>query len=133
MKKHGVALLILTMVALTGLASAQRITAQVPFEFVANGKTMPAGECKIDFQANGQNALWVSSGGKHTYALSQNSLSSSGQTSLVFHRYGDRYFLAAINRDGHTEGYSIPMGKVESELRAQNVTENDVMLVASAE
>lgn len=136
MKKHGVALLILTMVALTGLASAQRmITAQVPFDFVANGKTMPAGECKIEVQGNGQTALWISSGGQHTFALPQDSVLSkaSGQTSLVFHRYGDRYFLAAIQREGRAEGYVIPMGKVESELRAQNVTERDMTLIASAE
>ena len=44
-KKHNATLLILMLVGLTGLVQAQmstRFKAQVPFDFVANGKTMPA-------------------------------------------------------------------------------------------
>lgn len=44
-KKHTATLLILMLVGLTGLVHAQmdtKIKAQVPFNFVANGKTMPA-------------------------------------------------------------------------------------------
>ena len=54
-KKHTATLLILMVLGLTGLVHAQMhtmIKAQVPFNFVANGETMPAGECTIAI--NGQ-------------------------------------------------------------------------------
>jgi len=47
MTKHAVTVFILMLAGLTGLVHAQvrpRIVAQVPFEFMANGKTMPAGK-----------------------------------------------------------------------------------------
>ena len=137
MKKHTATLLILMLVALAGLASAQTRTvvkANVPFAFVANGKTMPAGECTIEVQGNGQTILLINSGAKHVFATSNASESSksSDKTSLVFHRYGDRYFLAAINRQGERRGYELPVGSLEVELRAQNVVESDLTLLASA-
>jgi len=137
MKKHVVTLLILTLVALPGLLSAQTrtvIKAQVPFDFVAKGKTMPAGECTIEARGDGQTVLSINSGNQHLFAIpnASESRNPSENTSLVFHKYGDRYFLAAINRQGENRGYKLPAGKLEKELRAQNVAANDVTLLASA-
>jgi hypothetical protein len=102
-KKHTATLLILMFVGLTGLVHARMYTtikAQVPFNFVANGETMPAGECTIRFMVNGQTTLSISSGKQHTFAFPIVGQSSNGskKTALVFHRYGDRYFLARIKR-----------------------------------
>ena len=61
--KHA-ALLLMTLVGVTGLLNAQTSTtvkAQVPFAFVANGKTMPAGDCTIAVVVNGQTRLSISS------------------------------------------------------------------------
>ena len=102
-KKHA-ALLLMTLVALTGLLKAQMSTtikAQVPFEFVANGETMPSGECKVDVVvSNGQTLLWIRSGKQYIFALPilDESSKASKRTALVFHRYGDQYFLASIRR-----------------------------------
>jgi hypothetical protein len=52
---------------------------------------------------------------------------------MVFHKYGDRYFLSSINREGEQRGYELPANSLEKELRAQNVSENDVVLVAAAD
>ncbi len=136
-KKHAATLLILMLVGLTGLVHAQMYTtikAQVPFEFVANGKTMPAGECTIQFMVNGQTTLSISSGKHHAFAypIGGESLNGSKKTALVFHRYGDRYFLARIKRAGRM-GYDLPASKLESELRAGNVAEEVFTLLASVE
>jgi len=137
MKKHGVALLILTMLALTGLANAQGvIKAQVPFEFVANGKTMPAGDVRIDVQSSaGPNVLWINAGDQHMVSLTREEVGSGANeaTSLVFHNYGGRYFLAGVKLEGRSTAYTLPAGKVEMELRAQGAKESDVTISPSAE
>jgi len=136
-KKQSATLLILVLVGLTGLVHAQMgttIKAQVPFSFVANGKTMPAGECTIQITVNGRTALSISSGQQHAFALPMANESSnrSKKTALVFHQYGDRYFLAGIKR-ADTIGYEFPASKLETELRAANVPEQVFTLLASVE
>ena len=136
-KKQVATLLILMLVGMMGLVNAQTsstIKAQVPFNFVANSKTLAAGECEIEVVGNGiQWALSISSGKQHVYAfpIPEQPLSTTKKSALVFHRYGDQYFLAAIKREGRNS-YKLPTGKLELELRAQNVTEQDFTLLASA-
>lgn len=136
MKTNRVVLLVLTLVALSGLAIAQSKTvvkATVPFDFVANGQTMPAGECEIRAENNGIATLQVRSGNRGVFVIpnATESLKASEKTVLVFHRYGDRYFLSAIKRQGETSGYSVPAGKLENEMRAQYKAEAGVTLVAA--
>ena len=137
MKKYAASLLVLAIIALPGFLSAQSrmvIKADVPFEFVVNGKTMPAGECTVNVTGDGHTILAIESGNEHLYALpnSTESLRPSADTTLVFHKYGDRYFLASINRAGEQRGYELPAGAIEKELRAQNSAERDVTLLAYA-
>jgi hypothetical protein len=137
MKKQAATLLVLALVALPGLLNAQIrtvIKADVPFEFVANGKVMPAGPCTIEVSGDGQTLLWIKSGSQRISVApnATESVAPSAETALLFHKYGGRYFLAGINREGENRGYELPAGRVETELRAQNVAEGDVMLLASA-
>lgn len=137
MKNHAAVIAILMLAGLTGLVSAQairpRIMANVPFEFDSNGKTMPAGECVITLQGDGAPILLIRSGNENLLAIPQTTESTraSGKTTLVFHQYGDRYFLASISLEGRTRGYEFPARKLEAELRSQKVTERDVILLAS--
>ena len=136
MKKQTATLLTLMLAGLTGLVNAQmptKIKAQVPFEFVANGTTMPAGECTIAMVVNGRALLSISSGKQHVFALPNPNQSSNArkQTALVFHRYGDRYILAGIKNEGGI-GYEVAASRLEGELRARNVPEEVFTLLASA-
>jgi len=136
MKNHAAALLILMLAGLTGLVNAQTqttVSAQVPFNYIANGKTMPAGECKVSVDNDGQAILRIASGNKQIFALpiTNDSAKASEESKLVFHKYGDRYFLASVSRLGQNRSYTLPAGSLEKELRASNVEEKDVMLVAS--
>jgi hypothetical protein len=136
MKKHATTVFVLMLAALTALVNAQvvrqTITANVPFEFIANGKTMPAGKCTITTQGDGVKVLWIRSGNENLLAVPHDteSLKASEKTVLVFHRYGNHYFLASISREGQTRGYEFPLQKMEAELRAQNAAEKDVSLLA---
>jgi len=135
MKKHAATLLILMLVALTGLVNAQtRIKAQVPFDYVVKDKTLPAGECTIQVKGDGITVLWIASGGEGLFVHPNASQSAkpSAQTTLLFRRYGDRYFLAGIRRQGEDRGYEFPVSRLEGELRAQNIAEKIVTLLASA-
>jgi hypothetical protein len=53
----------------------------------------------------------------------------SGSTKLVFHRYGDRYFLYQIWVAGEDRGRELPTTRVEKEL-ASNATLSPVVIVA---
>lgn len=135
-KKHNATLLILMLVGLTGLVQAQMSTlfkAQVPFDFVANGKTMPAGECTIAVDVNGRTLLSISSGEQHAIAfpIADESPRARKKTALVFHHYGNRYFLVAIEHEGGT-GYQLPASRSERELLARNVPWQVFTLLASA-
>src|SRR5262249_34690520 len=103
-RKQAATLLILMLVGLTALVNAQMSTvvkAQVPFEVVANGKTMPAGEWTITVASTGPPVLAISSGDQHAYAfpIADESPNARKKTALVFHQYGDRYFLTGIKRE----------------------------------
>ena len=136
-REQAATLFILMLVGLTGLVNAQtsaRIKAQVPFEFVANGKTMPAGECRIAVDvSNGLTVLSLSSGKQHVFALPNADASpdASKETALVFQQYGDRYFLAGIKHEGGI-GYDLPASGLEGELRARNTAEKVFTILASA-
>jgi len=136
MKKQAATLLVLALLAVPGFVNAQSrqvIKAQVPFEFIVNGNIMPAGECSIEAQGDGLTYLLVKSGSHRAFVIPNATESSTvpAQPTMVFHRYGDRYFLSSISRQGNNRGFALPAGKAEKELRAQNAAEGDVTLVAS--
>jgi hypothetical protein len=128
--------LMMMMVALTGLVNAQTSTiikAKLPFDFVESGRTMPAGECVVAVVVrNGRTVLSIGSGNQHVYEFpdADESMNASRETALVFHQYGDRYFLAGIKRNGKI-GYHLPTSRLESELQARNVPEQAFTLLAS--
>jgi len=137
MKKQMLVTLALALLALPGLASAQlhnTLKADVPFAFNAGGVTMPAGACMVQSTGNGQALLLISSGTRSVYVLPNAAESSSvaSETALVFHKYGDVYFLAGIKQEGNNRGFDIPRTRAEKEILAKNVSESDVeVLLAS--
>ncbi|MGA9353173.1 MAG: hypothetical protein WBV46_05740 [Terriglobales bacterium] len=136
MKKHTATIIILMLAVLTGLVNAQTgtmVITQVPFNYVANGRTMPAGEVRAKVENNGQLYLSIVSGDQRIFALLQTNESAkpAEASSLVFHKYGNRYFLASVTTRGQKVSYELPVVSLEKELRASSVDEKDVTLVAS--
>ena len=130
------ALLLMMFVGLPGWLNAQTSTAVktlVPFAFVANGKPMPAGECTIEVVVYGRTLLSISSGEQHVYALPlpDQLPNARRKTALVFHQYGDRYFLTGIKRENGSS-YQLPVSEPERELQAQYVPGKVLTLLASA-
>ena len=136
MKNHAAAVFILSLAGLTGLANAQSgstIIAEVPFNYIANGKAMPAGETRVAIENKGQAYLWIAAEKRSACAMPiwTESVEPATETKLVFHRYGDRYFLAGVQREGQNRNFELPAGRLEKELRASNLAEKDVTLVAA--
>ena len=54
-------------------------------------------------------------------ARTVNATKRSSGNALIFHKYGERYFLAGIRVADNPTAYQLPEGNAEAELRAQNM------------
>jgi len=94
-----VAIMALAMVSAVASANGQSRTskANVPFEFMVGDKSLPAGAYTIASATAAGDALRVRSVESNESALRITSLlSGKSSPKLVFHRYGERYFLAEV-------------------------------------
>ena len=99
--------LIITLALVTAVVSANaqsanssKVVANVPFEFSVGFKSMPAGEYSVQTIASAGNGLLIQSTDGKISALRLSDLTQPGKDKpparLVFHRYGERYFLAEV-------------------------------------
>ncbi len=107
------------VLACTGLhAQSIDMRATIPFDFHAGDTLMPAGEYVIHAQDP-----WIIlkhlDGGKAAGALMTNAASrgnSTGDSRLVFNRYGDTYFLTTVWNQSSGEGRQVPETARQKEL-----------------
>ncbi len=127
------------LMLLSGLMAAQSlasstVVAQVPFEFMANNKIIPAGECTIRSADMDARILTVRNVGAKTSLLAQASRGEVKQaadsTVLVFKHYGNQYFLSEIRLEGSNQTYKLAPSRAEIELRAQNAPASQQTLLA---
>lgn len=80
--------------------SSSKIVAHVPFDFSVGYKILPAGEYSVKAVAVGDSGLLIQSADEATTVLRLSQAIESGKKQtharLVFHRYGERYFLAEV-------------------------------------
>jgi hypothetical protein len=97
---------------------------QVPFPFIVADHTLPAGRY---FVTNiGETRLRIYSAERlsslvQTHTVRSHSSGASGK--MVFHRYGDVYFLAEVWAPGQDVGQQLTKSRAEEELRKLKVTE----------
>lgn len=121
---------------MTTAASAQTIhmKADIPFNFILNGATLPAGEYSVTSMDMTGQVLSVSDLKSHQSNLiisnSCRSLKPATKTKLVFHRYGDRYFLKQIWVAGNDSGRELSTSRREEEV-ARDFSMQEVVLVAA--
>jgi hypothetical protein len=90
-----------------GVCAAQTRTLEVnvPFAFEVENKTMPGGSYRVETALTGNGSLQMlrSNSGEARLTISTMDaarISGTPVPSLVFHRYGNRYFLAQIRTGG---------------------------------
>jgi hypothetical protein len=134
MKRKLFALFGLGLLLATASAYAQTINlkADVPFNFVMYGRTLPSGEYTIQSLEGVDKALTISGSGQKTSIFLANtcrSLKASDHSKLVFRRYGDIYFLSEMWMEGSSSGRELPVSRREAKV-AQNVTVQQVVILA---
>ena len=90
-------LLTLALAATVATANGQnrRIAkANVPFEFIVGDKALPAGEYGVS--TIGNDSLAIQGAGHNAVRLANYTTRRANSTALVFHRYGDTFFLSQI-------------------------------------
>jgi len=84
----------------TKAQSMQQVSAKVPFEFYVGDTTLPAGDYHVRSITRGadvltiQNDKTLKSIGRFTMHIRPNDKDT--RVRLVFHRYGDQYFLSEV-------------------------------------
>jgi hypothetical protein len=135
--KRMLALMLVTLpiLAVAQMGSDTKIVGQVPFAAMVGNKHLPAGEWIVERAPGAERVLVIRNVearvGLFTTAMPDEAKNASDSYALVFHKYGDKAFLAGIKLAGRTV-YQIPEGREESELRAQNATATEQILLASA-
>jgi hypothetical protein len=110
------------------LGSKQEVRANVPFDYKVGKVTMKAGDCSIR-RVGAENALVIRGNGSSALALSGNvSGKAAGETKLVFHKYGDQYFLTQVWVAGDQIGAQLPTTRTENELMSKASPDSVVIL-----
>lgn len=134
MKKHLVALLSLGVIMAASSAFAQTLKADIPFSYIVSGGTLPAGEYTIQKVALSSQTLLIRSSDGQTQRMVQpnrcESMNTPGQSKLVFHKYGDEYFLAEIWVAGNNSGRQFPKSRRETQVARDYNAPNTVVIAA---
>jgi hypothetical protein len=120
--------------AFISTANAQTMRVNVPFGFRAGDMTLPAGIYKVEVANAVQRVTLSQMDGKVSGFLSVKSYSGKGspeQGSLIFHQYGNSYFLARVNPFGADRGADMFVTKAERELAKLQPAAEEVVLSAS--
>jgi hypothetical protein len=119
MKRNVLAVLIVMALAFAVNANAQiKAQADVPFSFSVGEKALPAGSYQVKDAA--MNVVLVQSAhGSDTAMIQCHSAEKLEAQSpkLVFHKYGDRYFLYQIWTSGNKTGMELRESKYEKEAQ----------------
>ncbi len=107
------------------LFAQQGVQATVPFSFyVGNSQVMPSGTYRIT-PCNNNTAVVVRNcnEGVAAFHLTQpTDTKSKDNGKLVFHKYGDMYFLSEVQGPGITTNLILPVAKNEKKLQEEKAT-----------
>jgi hypothetical protein len=138
MKNQLFALIGLGLLLATASAYAQTgvVKAKVPFNFIVNKTQISAGQYLIHplGTMNSGAMTLESSDRKVVMAFLPNACESSQPpqtTKVVFHRYGEQYFLAQIWSAGNERGHELPKTEQEREVAMSYPAAQDVVVVAT--
>ncbi len=135
----GLTILVVTVAFATAVVSANgqssvQVRADIPFEFTIGDKTLPAGTYGVRSASNAGDVLMIQN--------SESSISSFRLTNpiepkrskpprLVFHRYGQTYFLAEVWKGGESVGRKLLPSSKERAMKRElsNLAQNNYEIV----
>jgi hypothetical protein len=134
-----IALLIIATFIAAGPASAQDnlVKVTIPFNFTVGDQTLPSGAYTIGSRVTTPAILTIRNWDKNVAILSMglpNQSNPGHDNMLVFHRYGNQYFLHEIRSEGTSVNVYFPPTKAEKRAKAQveeaGLFVNDPVLIA---
>jgi hypothetical protein len=116
-------------------AQSRTLEAKVPFAFEVGDKIVPAGSYQIESIPTGANSLQVIRNAKGDVQATLSTIPVTGSSAnsgpeLIFHRYGNRYFLSQI-RTGDGRVRELLPSQQEKELVGTEPT-NDIAFLGLA-
>jgi hypothetical protein len=119
-------------VAPASAKSVDGLRAQIPFDFHVGDRVIPAGDYAVSAMSDNEVALRIRStnGDESVMTLTNDrlaKLNSKASPRLVFHKYGDQYFLVAIWGTAEL-GRSLPESKRERSLRRELQAANNARM-----
>ncbi len=99
-------------------SSPVREVANVPFDFRSGSNLMPAGKYEITKLSDHILLLRGTDQARSQIIPAFDTISMKPQNhgKLVFHRYGNQYFLYQVWSEGHSDGFQLPKGHAEKEM-----------------
>jgi hypothetical protein len=118
------------VIALVAAATAfaqmpgETIRATIPFDFTVRGKTLPAGQYEIRRLGDEADNLEIANLNQHQdHVVFETESKQSSHTpkrgELVFHRYGDTYFLSQVWTPGLATGRELITTRQERNLKRE--------------
>jgi hypothetical protein len=123
------------LTAVSAAAQDHAMKANVPFNFTVNGNSLPAGEYTIGSTSANVFSLRNPQQKVNIWAIGMAATNERGQSgSLLFHKYGDRYFLSEISYPHSSARVHLPTSKTEKKAREHTLEArlnvNDNVLIA---
>jgi hypothetical protein len=122
---------IASALAIGSLASTQVASAQtpsvmaevtIPFDFQNGSQALPAGTYRISVETDHLIRLQGSHAGGFVFTHDASRMSASKKGTVVFDRYGDKYYLHQIWTAGSKDGLECPKSRAEKEsVQASNM------------
>ena len=123
-----------------GSAMAQlqnAVVADMPFSFILNGRSLPAGHYTIATLPNSHDVLRIEDRVDSVHIITMVMPASSERQSdntVLFHKYGNQYFLSSIRVSGFSMNCHLTTSKQEKWAKAQTqeatLRVNDDVLIA---
>lgn len=110
--------LLFALAAVPAFAQQEILSAKIPFGFAVKGQALAAGEYEVNRVA--ATGSWVIRSADRPqgvfFITTPEAYTANAQPKLVFHRYGDRYFLAQVWTPSLS--VSLPESRQELQIRA---------------
>lgn len=110
------------VVPANGQMTSSRVTAVIPFDFIVGGKMLPSGKYTVSAATGDGEGLRITSrDSKSSVFRLSNPITGNGKNGkarMVFHRYGQQYFLAEV-WSGDNYGRQLRSSKRERNLRQE--------------
>ena len=129
-------LLALSVLLLATAAQAQttNVKASIPFDFVVGDHAYSAGEYTVKSLSQSSAAMRIDSADESEKGMTLSNACQKAQpatqTTLVFQRLGDNYFLYQVWTEGNPLGREFPMSKAQVQL-AKNNSKPELVIVAA--